>query len=587
MPQFLKAFVASSLLVAGCALAPTPVPLKTTTLQLSMAGVFPSDRRIQYLVPGSSAKVTVYGTGIAAPLVQTAPISGETSAVTLSGLPVGANRIISVETLDDNGQPVPGGRFRTTLNLVDGPNTALLSAASTVRGDVYDALLAAQSELARTLDAQLLQNKIDAIQRVQRVPHYGLIDGGAIASRLRQNGGNVGALDEAEPALVQAATSLDVTVSGLPDNLQATIWVTDPVSPKQSGLSNGTFGLKPVKPGTWQLYGRAGSLRLGPISVDLSTSKKVNLDFSTAQVLAQSLPQPRGGAASGVLTVGGKQVLVLAGGSVLNAGSNVATDSVLVYDGTNWTAKAAMPTPVSHPAFATSGNKLYVMGGYTPVGMTRAVQVYDGATDTWSTALPQVKYNTFLGAAAVIENTLYMTSGYTSAGEFYGADWSIYKLPLDGSAGEWQEFGLQAGDPQLRFARYGAAVATVGGKLYIFGGAHGDDYLMHRVEAYDPLKGTMRELAPMPTARHGAFTWVKDGKVYVMGGVNASGKALANVEAYDVATDTWSVLPQLKEARGHAAVGEVNGRVVVAGGNDGYYAYEDVSLRSTVESLAF
>ncbi len=583
MPQFLKVFLAAGLVVAGCALAPAPATLKTTTLQLSMAGLYPSQRQLQYLMPGATARVSVTGPGMASPLVQVAPISGETTSITLSGVPMGPNRVVTLETLDEAGQPIPGGRLRTALTLGEGSNLAVVSLASSVGGDVFEALQQAGSDLARTLDAFQVQRTIDAIKQAQRVPHFGLIDGAAIAERLLQNGGQLSQLDVTTTALVQSPTALTVKVSGLPENLQASVWVNDPVSPKQSGLGNGTLNVQPVKPGTWQLYGRAGSLRVGPISVDLASNQQVELNFSTAQVLAQSLPQPRGGAASGVLTVDGKRVLMVAGGSLPNVGSNASTDSVLVFDGTTWATRSAMPTPVSHSAYTVNGNKLYVMGGFAPLGASKLVQVYDATTGTWSTNLPEIKYRTYVGAAACIGDSLYMTSGMAGS----VADWSIYKLPLDGSATEWQEFGADEAEPQLRFARYGTTVAAVGGKLYVFGGAHGDDTLMHRVEVYDPVKATMRELAPMPTARHGAFSWVKDGKVYVMGGINASGQALANVEVYDVATDTWSVRPMLKEARGHAAVGELNGKLVIAGGNDGYFAYDDVSLRASVETLAF
>lgn len=585
--RLMKAVALGALLVASCASPPTPVPLETSTLQLSLGGLFPSDRQLQYLVPGTRARVTVAGVGLETPLVQVAPVSGETSLVTLSGVPKGPNRVVTIETLDETEQPIPGGRFRTTLDVMEGPNTAALSAASTVRGDVYDALLIAKSGLAGTLDELQVQAKIDEVKRMQRVGHYGLIDGGAIAGLLRQNGGRIDLLDAADPAVVQAPTTLRIEVKGLPSNLQASVWVNDAVSPKQSGLSNGTLDIQPTKPGAWQLYGRAGTFRLGPVPVDLTTSARATLDFSRAELLSQALPQPRGGAASGVLSIGGRDVLVVAGGTIAAQGRNVSTDSVLVFNGTAWSAKAPMPDAVSHAAFVASGNKLYVLGGYGPDGMSRAVQVYDGATNSWSTTLPLLKYRTFLGAAACIGNTLYMTSGYANAGEFYGADWSIYKLPLDGSATQWQEFGLNDGDPQLRYARQGSAVAAVGSKLYVFGGTHDDFTLMHRVEAYDTLKGTMRELAPMPTARHGAFTWVKGGKVYVMGGITALGKALATVEVYDVATDTWSVSPQLREPRGHAAVGELGGKCVIAGGNDGHYVAQDVSVLSSVESLAF
>lgn len=587
MTQLLLALVMLGLMLAGCPSAPTPTAPRAGTLILSVAGVLPGARQLQYLVSGPKARVTVTGVGLAEPLSRVAPVTGETATVTLTGVPVGPNRIVTVESLDASEAPIPGGRYRTTLHVQAGSNTAVLSVASSVRGDVLAVLLAGGSELAGTLDAPALQERLDALKREQRVPHYGLLDAEAVARRLVEAGGDLAALDPLDASLVQRPGSLQVQVSGLPENLQAVIWLDDPVSPKQSGLSNGNLTIQPVKPGTWRLHGRAGVLRWGPVPVAVATGSVAAMDFARSEVLAQAMPEPRGGAASGVLSIQGKPTLVVAGGTVLDEGGNLSTDGVLAFDGTTWRSLPRMVAPVSHPAFATGGNKLYVMGGYGPGGMSDLVQVYDATLGRWSSSYPRLKYRTFLGAAACLENVLYMTSGYATNGSSYGADWSIYKLPLDGSAFEWREFGTRPSEPQLRYARYGSTVRAVGGKVYVFGGAHDDETLMHRVEVYDPVRATVRELAPMPTARHGAFSWARGNRIYVMGGVNPTGKALANVEVYDVLTDTWSVLPRLREARGHAAVGELGGRLVIAGGNDGAYVHDDVAVRSSVEALTF
>lgn len=590
MPQLLPALAAASLLVAGCALGATPVTVRTGTVQLSLAGLYPAGRQLQYLVPGARARVTVSGVGLQAPLVREAPVSGETSVVTLTGVPTGPNRIVTLETLDGSGAPLPGGRFRTTLNLAAGANTGLVSPATSVRGDVYAALLASGSELAGSLDADEVQAAIDQIKRAQRVAHYGLIDGAAIADRLQAKGGRLETLDAADPALVQTPTSLAVEVTGLPAALQATVWVDDPVSPKQSGILNGTHVIQPVKPGSWQLYARAGSFTVGPVALDLNSARRTSVDFSSARLLPQAMPEARGGAAAGMVTVGGKQVLLVAGGTLDVKGANVATDSVRVFDGTTWSLRAPMAVPVSHAGYVVRGNVLFVLGGNSSTGPTDVVQAYDATKDEWTTTLPRLPYPSLMGGAACIDETLYMTSGLYLASGQLSADWYIYKLPLVETPGAWIELGANDGDPQLRFSRYGSAVATVAGKLYIAGGLSNEWALLHRLEVYDPAKGTVRELAPMPTARHGAVTWVKDGKVYVMGGIGELGKALATVEVYDVATDTWSAMPELRVGRGHAAVGELGGRCVLAGGNDGFYSVHDmipIGVLSAVESLVY
>ncbi|HSR92043.1 MAG TPA: PKD domain-containing protein [Gemmatimonadales bacterium] len=80
-----------------------------------------------------------------------------------------------------------------------------------------------------------------------------------------------------------------------------------------------------------------------------------------------------------------------------------------VYDpSTNWwTGKAPMPTAREDVASVVLMGKLYVIGGFKidpngiALGLTATVEVYDPATNTWSTGVPMPKPMRALGAAAV------------------------------------------------------------------------------------------------------------------------------------------------------------------------------------------
>lgn len=579
MTTRLGALLLASFLAASCATVPSGSTPATGSISLSLTGLYPAERSVQVLPTGMQAKLTVSGPGLAQPLSVTAAVDGQTMAATLTGIPAGPNRVIELETQDAAGAPIPGGRFRTTATVQEGPNQAVISATTTPRGDVFAKLLADGSPLASSLDANRLQEAIEAIQRAQRAAHFALIDGGAIADALKANGGDLDALPVANPAFVQAAASRTVTVTGLPDNLKAEVWLDDPVSPKQTGLGNGGFRIEPIKPGTWNLYGRAGSLRIGPVAVATSASSPVVLDFSRSAETLAKLPTALGGPAGGTIRValpgGATDCLVVAGGL-----TNAPSDSVLAFDGTTWHALDPMPIPTSHAASTVHDGKLWVLGGFTTNAISTAVQVFDGTQWTLETALPVASA---LGTAAVIGNQLIYTPGlrdFVPVGQTmqFQTHAGVFVRNLDDES-EWTM------TTQLAAARVGAAFATLGGKHYVIGGLSATETPVRAVEVYDPVSETVRGVAPLPTPRYGAMTWVTGGKIIVAGGVTAKGKPLNHVEAYDPSRDRWDILPPLPTPRGHAAAALLNGKAVLAGGHDSVLYHGNLIPLDLVEAL--
>jgi hypothetical protein len=575
--------ILASLLAASCAAPPSSQAPATGTLSLSLAGLFPAERQVQVLPAGKQAKVTVTGPGLAQPLTVTAPIHGTSLMATLRGIPAGPNRVIELEAQDEGGAPIAGGRYRTTATLQAGANTAVISPITTPRGDIFAKLLADGSPLAKTLDAVDVQATVEAIQKAQRVPHFGLIDGEAIAQALLTNGGKLDALLATEAAFVQQAVTLRVTISGLPHNVPAEVWLDDPVSPTQTSVSNGGLDITPIKPGVWRLHGRAGTLRVGPVELDLTASKTATMDFATALSAAPSLPHGRGGAAAAVLPLGGSQRLIVAGGIAGTGPSPQATRSVLAFDGENWeTLPGQMGLAVSHAAIATRGDQLWVLGGITQAGqLSNAVQVFDASEGSWTTLDWTLPFPSSLASAAFFGDALYLTAGMEDWGGSGGPNWTVYRIKPETGAMEYT-------GQRLAYSRYGAATAVADGKLFVFSGI--DDYgdLIHAVEVFDPAKGTVTGTAPIPTPRFGATAWVTGSKILVIGGVGRNGKAMATIEAFDLATNRWEAHAPLRTPRGYLAGGFLAGAFVAAGGHDGFHTSVSTSVSpfDVVESLA-
>jgi N-acetylneuraminic acid mutarotase len=202
--------------------------------------------------------------------------------------------------------------------------------------------------------------------------------------------------------------------------------------------------------------------------------------------LGPDLPFAAGSSASALIN--GK--IFVAGGIV---GNRETTGRMAMFDPTTgrWTERAPLPLPRNHTASATDGRRLYVFGGRGP-GSGDAnvvangfadVQIYDPATDTWTTS---------------------SDSG--------------------------------SGVPQLPQARGGMGKAAyIDGEFYVFGGETKDGGgavsggVYSRVDIYDPVMRRWRTGPEMPVARHGIFPLAIAGRIYVAGGGTRAGGSQSDV----------------------------------------------------------
>lgn len=104
-------------------------------------------------------------------------------------------------------------------------------------------------------------------------------------------------------------------------------------------------------------------------------------------------------------------------------------DLVSRFDGNNWTNGAAMPTPRSYAAAVAHGGKLWVIGGEERKGLaSRAVEVYDPATDAWTKRAP-LKTPRAYPAAAVVKDAAGKDK-IVVAGGVYGIHPDELALPI-------------------------------------------------------------------------------------------------------------------------------------------------------------
>ncbi len=245
-------------------------------------------------------------------------------------------------------------------------------------------------------------------------------------------------------------------------------------------------------------------------------------------------------------------------GNVMNF---AITPSVEMYDPATdqWTSKAPLPVGLHHVGIGVVDRRLYIIGGYTQSAFSvwnpvATVYVYDPATDRWTERAPMP---TARGALSVTEHEgrLYAIGGYDRKGN--NAQVEVY----DPLRNVWTT------GASLPTPRDHLATATVAGRIYAIGGRMDGDYSRNLavVERYDPATDRWRRVADLPTARSGMTAAVVEGRIYVFGGEGAAGTFNEN-EAYDPARDFWQRLTPMPTARHGLGSAVVQGRIYVISG---------------------
>ena len=289
--------------------------------------------------------------------------------------------------------------------------------------------------------------------------------------------------------------------------------------------------------------------------VVIAATKQVFAQVDTWQLLAP-MPTPRFSGALGA--IGGKLYAFSA-----HPGVNSNVPSLEVFDpaANTWTTRTPSPFSRSVLGSAVVGNSLYVLGGCfnsdCRIGLTNLVEVYDSTTDTWTTLAPMPTSRSS-PAVGVIDGKIYVAGGATVCPpcEPQPAALEVF----DPATNTWS---TKAPIPTPREL---AAGAGVNGKLYVIGGfVRPANVNTNLVEIYDPATDTWTSGAPMPTARGQIASAVIDGLIHVVGGHNGT-DTIATHEVYDPATNTWSTKAPMTVPRRALMAAAIGSKLYAAGG---------------------
>jgi N-acetylneuraminic acid mutarotase len=209
-----------------------------------------------------------------------------------------------------------------------------------------------------------------------------------------------------------------------------------------------------------------------------------------------------------------------------------------------------------HSVVALAG-EIFVLGGFTP-NVTPTMQAYDPASRAWRSAA-DAPFALHHANAAVVDGLLYVAGFYLGA-SFTQVNGRV--LVYDPALDAWSEAGLMPGGSE----RASSCVATLGTKIYLFGGARLGGSVAD-ASAYDVATGTWEELPPLPEPREHCVAASIDGTLIIAAGRSGGiGGFQPNTWAFDPAQGSYAARAPIPTPRGGIAGAVLDGRFLIFGG---------------------
>jgi N-acetylneuraminic acid mutarotase len=188
-----------------------------------------------------------------------------------------------------------------------------------------------------------------------------------------------------------------------------------------------------------------------------------------------------------------------------------------------WTQKTSGGSDGAYkPCCGQYNGKIYITGGSQGATKYDETWEYDIINDTWAQKADHpVAMNS--SAGAVYDGVFYTFGGWTNE-----AKSSCYKYTI--STNTWSAIA----DLPINYARINAtAVSANNGKIYVYGGSDGSDYVNTMLE-YNTTNNTWSVVESGATDRSGAILDYYDGKIYMYGGQDESANRLYDIWEYYV-----------------------------------------------------
>jgi Kelch motif protein len=243
--------------------------------------------------------------------------------------------------------------------------------------------------------------------------------------------------------------------------------------------------------------------------------------------------------------------LVVVGGLVSNGSSATGAYTLDTRNG-KLALVGRLASATHDAAAAVLGNGALVFGGGTTAPVARAQRLTMSGSSFHAARLPRPRAD---AAAITIGRTAYIVGGYD------GASMDAAVLATTDGTGYRRVATLRV---PVRYP----AVATLGGLIYVFGGARRDGVPVSVVEAVDPHAHTARIVGHLPIPLAGAAAAQLGQTIYVAGGTTAvdATRPTHDVFAFDVARASFLRAGSLPVAIANAGTTVVGNHLWLVGG---------------------
>src|SRR5438093_11050265 len=224
-----------------------------------------------------------------------------------------------------------------------------------------------------------------------------------------------------------------------------------------------------------------------------------------------------------------------------------------------WVPAAVYPRTITRYAFTQVGEDLYVLGGVSDGTRVPDVNKYNATTNTW-TPLAPIPVASEAPTAAYLNGKMYLAEGDT------GDSFQIY----DVATNTWS-----TGIPRPGYSNnYGAAAGAYNGKVYIVGGWNGVDGTT-TTSIFNTTTASWSTGDPAPTAFFLSGYQTVGQYLYVVGGFHpgSPGSNINMTMRLDMSNGTWTTGPTFSPARADLAIANSGITLYAIGGDTNAGSY--------------
>jgi hypothetical protein len=280
-----------------------------------------------------------------------------------------------------------------------------------------------------------------------------------------------------------------------------------------------------------------------------------------------AMPTARGG--FGTAVVNGRIYAI--GGLNGNTPLNVVEEYNPITN--QWITKTPMPTGRSGFAIAVYKNQIYVIGGTVGSGYIGNNEVYDPATDTWQTKASMITPRADL-CASVVDDKIYLMGGkkYSSESPTFYSETNINEV-YDPATNTWSTVSSV-----MPIGVQGYSSAVLNDKIFIIGGSRepvsiDNTVITDATQVFNPKTGEWSVSAKLPSVNSYGAAAATEGymvpqRIFYIGGFSIS-EFTGLTRVYFPENNSWTTAEPMPTARAYLSIAVVNDVLYAIGGFDG------------------